>query len=547
MSKAFSSTINIQSDNPLYNRSMVSNYNNDQSFTQFDSSLLDKSMQLLNDTDNLIIQQPQPQSTITNNFSTFDNFISNREPSLNIGMNSLPIQNPTTQPKQYNNQLDFSTQKPTINQNIPSFNEFVIEREPALNFGMNGLPIQNPTTQPKQNNNQLDFSTQTDIPNMLKDINPSTKIISSNDIIDPIDRYQGVAQPQISYDEYKKPTAYFNNFTENGRSDIIKEYIVHINSIDRDIIRYPSPFNFLVRCAPLANDSNAAISRTFENIRYIKIETAILPLKYYLNQTNISTNTITNSPNYLPLVIKNLFNSSLTIEPNTQIIDNIENTNIIWIIIYTKDYTNIQYTNTDKYSNEYAKYNGKKVISYTQLVPDISSKITTTYECTYNPSNNTYTTYNYTLSNISIADDKYTIMYLNDINDISNFSTDKILSNAFNVLYPDLIECNSLYIDCNYVEKIYKYSSLGNLERMLINLTNSMGKQLTTNLIAQDDKLSNFDSTICTCTTDSNGSIIRDYKCICSYIRHPRYICHQVNFMFKFGIIETDMNIRAFN
>jgi hypothetical protein len=138
-------------------------------------------------------------------------------------------------------------------------------------------------------------------------------------------------------------------------------------------------------------------------------------------------------------------------------------------------------------------------------------------------------------------------MYLNDINDVSNFSTDNKLSNAFNVLYPDLIECNSLYVDCNYVEKIYKYSNLGNLDRMLLNLTNSMGKQLTTNIIAQDDKLSNIDYTVCTCTTDINGNLVRDYKCICSYIRHPRYINHQVHFMFKFGIIETDMNIRAFN
>ena len=171
--------------------------------------------------------------------------------------------------------------------------------------------------------------------------------------------------------------------------------------------------------------------------------------------------------------------------------------------------------------------------------------MTECYECIY--SNNTYTTYKFVVSNIAIAHDKYIIMYLNDINDVSNFSTDKILSNAFNVLYPDILYGNTLYVDCNYVEKIYKYSNLGNIERMLINLTNSLGKQLTTNIIAQDDRLSNFDSTLCTCTTDLNGNIIKDYKCVCTYIRHPRYTSFQVNFMFKFGIIETDMNIRAFN
>ncbi len=539
MSRAFSNTINTKSDNPLYNRIMV-NYNENPTFTQFNSNSnqLNNSLQLLSNTADLIIQP--------HNLPTFDNFIPDREPSLNFSMSKLNIENPTTLPNQTNNQLDLLINKQSIKHDIPSFSEFVIKRDPALDFGIHGLPIQNPTTLPKQNNNQLDLSTQLEIPNTLKNTNPSTKMISTNDITEPLNKYQGISQPHIPYEEYTKPTAYFNNFHNNGRSEIIKEYITHINSIDRDIIKYPSPFNFLVRCAPLANDLNASISRTFENIRYIKLETAILPLKYYLNQTNITSNTIIDTPNYLPLVIKNLFNSPL-VEPNTVIIDNLENTDLKWIIIYAKSYVNLQYTNTNIYSEEYNKYKDNIVISYTQLIPDYATKMSICYECIYNPSTNTYTTFKYELSNLSIADDKYTIMYLNDINDVSNYSTNKILSNAFNVLYPDLIECNSLYIDCNYVEKIYKYSSLGNVERMLINLTNSMGKQLTTNIIAQDNKLSNFDSTICTCSINSNGSIIRDYKCICSYIRHPRYISHQVNFMFKFGIIETDMNIRAFN
>ena len=257
---------------------------------------------------------------------------------------------------------------------------------------------------------------------------------------------------------------------------------------------------------------------------------------------NRSENTITDSPNYLSDSIKNLFESNLP-SPNVEIIDG----EIIWIIIYSRNYVDISYDSSNKYYNEFSKYNGLQIISYTQQILDSSTDMNICYECIYNPVTLTYITYKYEMSNISLATDKYNIMYLNDINDVSNFSTDKILSNAFNVLYPDIIESNSLYIDCNYVEKIYKYSNLGNLERMLINLTNSMGKQLTTNIIAQDDKLSNFDSMLCTCTVDSNGNIIRDYKCISSYIRHPRYIRHQVNFMFKIGIIETDMNIRAFN
>ena len=501
MNRAFSNNVNTKIDNPIYNRSMI-NYNDNPTFTQFNSNQLNDSLQLLSDTDT----------------SLFGNF-------SEISIEPLQLQNPTTKPILNNNNLDFTTQKPQISttSNIPSFSDFVIERDPSLEVGLHSLSLQNPTTKPILNNNHLDFSNQLELPNIHKSTLPSNKIISDNKI-DPINRFQGISAPQISYDEYKKPTAYFNNFLDNGKSDIIREYITHINSIDRDVIKYPSPFNFLVKCAPLSGDKDASISRRFENIRYIKMETAVLPVKYYILRSDISTNTITSSPDYLPISIQNLFNRELP-KTNTQITDN----NIIWVIIYAETNAN------------------SKIIVYTQLITDISMNMETCYECIYSINNSTYTIYKYVLSNRSIGDDKYTILYLNDINDISNFSTNKNLANAFNILYPDLIQANSLYVDCSYVEKIYKYSNLGNIEKILINLTDSLGKQLTTNLIAQDDRLSNFDSITCTCTTDSNGNINRDYKCICTYFRHPRYTKFQVNLTFKFGIIETDMNIRAFN
>ena len=492
--------------NTNLNNRMMSNVRQEQTYEQFNSNQLNNSLNLLSQTEEFVLP---------------------REPSLNFSIETLPYQNPTSKPIINNSTLDFSTTT-KLESNIQPFSEYVIPREQPLNFGMEHLPYQNPTAKPVMNNNHLDFSTQLNLPNMNKNIGPNKTIISTNDIKEPIEKFQGVAVPHIPYDEYKKPDAYFNNFTENGRSDIIREYIVHINSIDRDVFKYPSPFNFLVRCAPLAGDNNASILRTFENIRYIKVETGVLPLKYYLKKT---------TSNNLPTNILATFTATLP-SSNDVIVD----TGVNWVIIYAKDYTNATSTT---YTDEYTKYANSKVIVYTQQILDYGTKMTECYESIYK--NSVATTYKYELSNQSLEKDKYTIMYLNDITDISNFSTDKNLANAFNVLYPDLFESNSLYVDCYYVEKIYKYSNLGNLDRMLLNLSNSMGKQLTTNLLAQDDKLSNFDNTKCTCTTDSNGNIVRDYKCICSYIRHPRYIYHQVNFMFKLGIIETDMSIRAFS
>ena len=417
---------------------------------------------------------------------------------------------------------------------IPVFSNFVSDREPSLNVGMKALPLQNMTVLPNQLQNSLDLLAQTDqltisSYNKNSDILTKSNIVSSNIIDDPISKFQGVATPHIPYEEYDKPTAYFDNFNNNGRTDIIREYICHINSIDRDIRAFKNPFNFLVKCAPLAGDPNAAISRTFNNIRYIKIEAAVLPRKYF-----VSKNTHENHPKIISL-FPNLPNDN-------QVISDTPND---WVIIHSFD-------KSVKNPNQTVKYIDRTIV-YTKYETDIFAPMNISYECnmycdmTNNNPTPVYTTYAYQMTNLSLENDKYNIVYLNDINDVSQFSTDLALSKAFNVLYPDYISGDSLYIDSKYVDKIFKFSELGNINRMMIRMANSLGKDLTININALDLNLKNLDSTTCSCSTDQYGNVKRDYKCICSYIRHPRYIKSQVDFMFKFGIVETDFDKRAFN
>ena len=406
---------------------------------------------------------------------------------------------------------------------------FYSHRDPSLDFGIKPNPIQNMTVLPNQLHRSLDLLAQTDqltISNMHKNSNilDNSHIISSNDIDEALDKYQGVAQPHIPYGEYPNPSAYFDNFTGKGKTDIIKEYICHINSIDRDIKKYPNPFTFLVKLAPVAGDTDASISRTFTNIRYVKIETAVLPRRHFITKTELDSS----DENIIKLFQED------TLPPDNSLVN-----------INGKDKYVIIYSYTDK-------INSTQIINYTLYDSDISKVPNISYECiakteTINPTYKTYKTYKYELSNISIECDKYTILYLNDINDVSQFSTDLALSKAFNVLYPDIIYGDSIYVDTRYADKIYKYSELGNMSRMNLILTNSLGKQLSTNIKAQDYNIPTINSTSCTCSTDSNGNIIRDYKCICCYIRHPRYIKIQIDLMFKFGIVETDFDKRVFN
>jgi hypothetical protein len=407
------------------------------------------------------------------------------------------------------------------NENIPSFNHFVDNRVQSLNFGLRPGIIRNMTSKESQIDNSLNLLNQTDYLNITS-YNKNSKlenennIVSNNKIEDKKDinlnSIQGIATPFIPQDKYENPNAYFDNFNNVGRTEIVKNYICHISSIDRDIVKYPNSFNFLVKFRPNPEDTDANIPRIFNNIRLFRIENISLPRKFYLNKSEIPSLD----------VIKNLFNPIL---PNTNIVilDNPNN----WIIIYS-------YTDNDK-----------QIINYTKYEEDISTNIEVAYECI--KTNNTFITYKYTIVNKLLEEEKYVLIYINDINNISENSTNRYLSTAFNVLYPDTIGKYYMYIDCHNADKLYDFSDLGSMNRMLINFKNALGTNLTTNIKAQDYNVPNLNLTTCICSYDDNNNIVRNYSCLCNYIRHPRYCKFQVDLMFKYSIIENNFDKRIFN
>lgn len=454
---------------------------------------------------------------------------------------------------------------------IPHFSEFVPRRNPSLDVGMRSLPIQNMTILPNQINSSLDLLAQTDqltIANTTKRENlPDGDLISSNDIDEPIDKFQGIAVPHIPQTEYSNPSAYFNNFLKNGRTEIIREYVSHINSIDRDLKQYPNPFNFLVRLAPNPEDNNASISRTFINTRYIKTIMTTLPRKYLINMKQIEPESD----------IVDLFTTFNTLKENQVIIDG------KYVIIYPKidiekllrTESKIEETKDNIKMKRIYDYMISEIISYTTYIPDVSIPINISYDCIKKSTqrvtqtvlvgkkthNETiinedkdpitfigYSSNFYEIAKLHIDADKYTLMYVNDINDISQYSTDRTLSEAFNIFYPDTVCDNYIYAYGTYSNKIYKRSDLGNISRINLRLADSTGKTLSTNVKAQDMNTPNINSTICTCYIDQiTGNLMRDFKCICNYIRHPRYNKFQTNIMLKFGIVETDFDKRPFN
>ena len=69
-----------------------------------------------------------------------------------------------------------------------------------------------------------------------------------------------------------------DNLNDKIKFENIKEYQITIDSLDRDLTFYPDPYNF--RLSMTGPFTSPSINKSFRNVKYIKIDSLILP-KYY--------------------------------------------------------------------------------------------------------------------------------------------------------------------------------------------------------------------------------------------------------------------------
>lgn len=100
--------------------------------------------------------------------------------------------------------------------------------------------------------------------------------------------------PKVNYNSYdftNKDDILYNNLDSNLLREEIREYSVMIDSKDRNYQVYPDPFNYEVRFNPLPKSRENVngryiiheepapiINESFSNVKYIKLESSILPL-----------------------------------------------------------------------------------------------------------------------------------------------------------------------------------------------------------------------------------------------------------------------------
>ena len=356
-----------------------------------------------------------------------------------------------------------------------------------------------------------DYIMETDnLINELKNKNPSNTIINNNSI--NYSNPDTITQSYTNWKDFKKPELYYDNLNKDGKTEVITQNILSFDSIDRDSNKYPNPFNYKINFNPSSTNTDAYILKSYKNVRYLSLEYVILPRKSYLLKKNISIN------NDITNLINNFSNVNQNNVYNNFIIPELNNSYDIVII--------------DKYN-----INDKQIIVFSKLL-DNFTKMEECWEIENN-NNDIKLTYFY-LSNFSIENDKYLLLNIDEINNNYNYSTNNDIQKSFGILLPNLLNGDYFYLDTKIIEKIYKYSNLGNIDKLTINILNSKGNKININMDTVDYNVKTPKTCICNIS-------IRYYNCSCTYFRHILYHKFQSLLLFKLGYVEPDIDKRVFD
>jgi hypothetical protein len=386
------------------------------------------------------------------------------------------------------------------------------------NYSINPITFNSNSNSNNKNFSNIDNNFITTCENNLNNISSYNNFENNN---------YSIRTPYLNNNEFNKPNLIYNNISDKISVDILVEYVIMIESIDRDIEKFSNPFKYKIYFNPVAQTKDAYIYKTFENVKYIKLESAILPRKYSYFRKDIS---------------------SLITDYSTIINTNWKrNDNFI--------FNAINYTIIEDYIENNIRY-----IKYgiTKPLPETIDKVyELQYKLQYDASKNILqydisknifiTLYEFQLINLSLEDEKFILLNIDEIKDVNDMATNVEISNAFSILYPDYVNGDFFYTNTQGVNKIYRFSQLGNIKSLTINITDNEGKDYNTYSYKMftDTHISNNKK--CICKVNSSGELIRDYSCSCSYIRHPYYKKFQNTLLLKVGVIENDIDKSIIN
>lgn len=337
--------------------------------------------------------------------------------------------------------------------------------------------------------------------------------------------------------DYNTSSLIENNITEKKYVEGLQDHYVVIDSSDRDITKYPNPFLYKVYFNSFASN-DASITRNFSKVKSVKLESGILPTKYYFLKQDIALDSADD------LIVSRAIDTSRN-EMINLTTEDVSGTFAIIDVVDVLNDAGTVFTRRIKFAPE-------------TTYPEI---ITKAYEYTFtfnsdsgelpadvHASSPSYPTYiqQYLLQTYSLMTNKYNLLYIDELEYANEYSTNDALGKSFSVMFPDCANTNVYYTTSKFKDKVYKFSNLGNINKMSISLRNHDGVQLKNS----EDNYVDTDvpnNKLCTCGTDNNGYFKRDYRCACSYFRHPLYHYFQNTLIFKIKAYDINLDKEIFH
>ena len=356
-----------------------------------------------------------------------------------------------------------------------------------------------------------------------------------------------IHRPYTPLDKFDQSDVRFKNINEKKpQVDVLNEYIVNIDSSDRNTTYYPNQFKIRVLFNSAADASvlkdadgnllkssanpDLKIEKGFENIKYLRLETATFPRYYSLKFTTATSATPSlgdaSEQTILAAVITTVQTNRANSAYNFQGYINSVGGSYSPPTSYITQYVSYTWTSS---TNINAKFN---VVN--------SSNVSIAYELVFNG------TAAQTISNRYIVDttkdlstDRYIMLNIDEITDNTQNSTSG--KNQYNYLYPDYITTNYFYGDNHYVDKIFKNTKLGIVKNLTITMSDSFG-----NLINGGTYMDTTNSTTDSTSTTDTHNVSTVYNDSITYVRHPYYRNFQLTLMFKIGCYETEIDKKIF-
>lgn len=295
-----------------------------------------------------------------------------------------------------------------------------------------------------------------------------------------------------------------NNIGKKEVIESLQEYHIIIDSNDRDIRRYPNPFSYVVFFNDFVNSGNANIQKNFQNVKSIRLDTGILPSRYYYTKKTVTLQD-SDIDSILTLTIPN---SSITLTIGD-------------FVLVKRNNTYVEIAKSTEYPN----------------------LVSTMYEVNIN--NRTVNLYE--LKNYSLHCNKYHLLYIDEFSYANEYATNNAVSKSFSILFPDNIRShNVFYVTSRFKDKEFRNQNLSHINRFTINIADANGNILKNSSEDYMDYDVNL-SKECICWTNTDGYFVRNYICPCTYFRHPYYHHFQNTLIFKVTQYEKDIDREIFN